>query len=577
MKKSTKIFTSLLPLSSLLAPILVSCGNNEGSSKKETPGYQTGFLKQQSSKNQLILSVIDSYLEKFYANDLTNINEKDKILNAIENKENKLHKDLYDIFKYYATKLLEGNPQLFWNLKHELIKLNIDTANYNPAPENLPNEDEFIFLMKNSKFLSSNIRLELEKLLVSKLYLLKSREEYKTLTLNEHGLDKYQVSLEEEMKKDSTTKIKKDIYESLDLTSSNLYLVKYIIENPIIQKWSFTDEKDMNLRVGKANVSTFEDFNNLASYNPNKSQQYDYNPVAKNPEYLLKTGTSEGADVLKTLRAFSGIQANTEVSGDLSNTLYSIQKAKSPIFGFVDPSTKKVLDQDYFKFAKILKQEQKLPKLKASAELKNKQTDEEKIKSLTAADIEFEGLTRDNSNQRLFTKTVTLDSNSYTMQFEVIDSITFSGQLLRAKINLSIKELGARHTYEFSTDLEYKDKQFVDQTNSNDYNLDKLPSFIDMIKNNKIEASYVVKIAPLHLENKTKNLKGEEITKRILTFENTPWKEEDQQNILANYIVVSKGTSLFREANKYILDNLGFKLSNLNDVVLELFKVEGLI
>ncbi|WP_045433623.1 HinT-interacting membrane complex lipoprotein P60 [Metamycoplasma canadense] len=574
MKKITKIsialFTTLAPIST----VLVACKNTTDEKKKETPGYQAGFLKQESSKNQMILSVLNTYLETFYANDLKNTT----IDTAIENKDNKLYKDLYDIFKYYATTKLNLDAQIFWNLKYELIKIGIDTKNYNPAPSKLPTEEEFIFLMKNSKFLSLNLRLELQKLLISKLYLLKSRDEFKKLSNNEHGIDKYQLSLEEEMKKESTSQLKKDIYNSLDLTSDNLYLMKYLIENPLVQKWSFIDDRDMNLRIGQANVSTFEDFNNLASYNPSKKVQYDYNPVAKNPEFLLNTGSSEAVD-LKTLRAYSGLLSNTENSGDLDNSLYAIRKAQSPIFGFVDPKTKKVYDQDYFKFAKILAKEKNIPKIKATVELKTKEGKEENLKVFSAKDIEFDGLKRDNSNEKLFTKSLTLDSDSkvYTLQFEINGLLTFSGQFLRVPIKLSVKELGKRHYYEFNSDLEYKNNKFEDQTKENAYNLDKYPTFVDMIKNNKIDAAYSIKIAPMYLSKSTKNSKGEQIDKKLLTFEQTPWLDKEQQNILTNNIIVSKGNSLFREANKYILDNLGFKLKDLNPIVLELFKVEGLI
>ncbi|MGX9389201.1 HinT-interacting membrane complex lipoprotein P60 [Mycoplasma sp. 327] len=576
MKKLSKVLLSLSPLIFSGVPLLVSCANNKSQNNAETPGYQSGFLKQQTSKNQMILSVVDTYLEKFYVNDLKNINQKDKIAYAIENKNNQLHKDLYDLFKYYASVSLNTDAQKFWNLKHDFIRLNIDTKDYNPAPENIPSEDEFIFLMKNSKFLQENLRLELEKMLVSKIYLLKSRDEFKKLSVNQNGLDKYQVSLEEEIKKDSTTLLKKDIYDALDFSSNNLYLIKYLLENPLIQRWSFTDTKDMNLRIGKANISTFNDFNDLASYNPKKTQQYDYNPVAKYPEYILKTGASEGFE-LKTLRAFNGIVANSETTGDLSNSFYTAKKFTSPVFGFVDPKTKKVLDQDYFKLAKILAQEKKLPKIKATASLKSKQDKEENLKVFNAKDIEFEGLTRQNDNEKVFTKEITLEDKKYTLMFELKDSITFSGQILRAPMRLSIKELGSRHYYDFSAELEYKDKKFIDQTNANDYNLDKYPTFIDVINDKKIDASYVIKLAPLYLSKKVKNLKNEIVDKKIFTFENTPWNDATQQSIIANYIVVSKGNTLFREANKYIIDNLGFKLTELNPIVLELFKVEGLI
>ncbi|SYV89623.1 Uncharacterised protein, partial [Metamycoplasma alkalescens] len=79
--------------------------------------------------------------------------------------------------------------------------------------------------------------MELEKLLISKLYLLKSREEFKKLSNNDKGQDKYQVSLDAEIKKEEKNSTKKDLYNALDLSSSNLYLIKYLVENPIIQKW----------------------------------------------------------------------------------------------------------------------------------------------------------------------------------------------------------------------------------------------------------------------------------------------------------------------------------------------------
>ncbi|CRH48667.1 Uncharacterised protein [Chlamydia trachomatis] len=160
--------------------------------------------------------------------------------------------------------------------------------------------------------------------------------------------------------------------------------------------------------------------------------------------------------------------------------------------------------------------------MKATAELKAKQGDETKLKSLNARDIEFEGLTRDNTNEKLFTKTVTLDSKQYTLQFELKSEITFSGQILRAPMRLSVKELGARHFYDFSSELQYTNNAFVDETEGNAYNLDKYPTFIDMVKNNTIDASYVVKISPLFMNKQVKNLKNENEEKKVLTFENTP-------------------------------------------------------
>ncbi|AZZ65630.1 hypothetical protein DMC14_002445 [Metamycoplasma phocicerebrale] len=580
MKKRFKLLlTGALPLSVLpVAPLVVACNNSSSKSKKETPGYQIGFLKEITSKNQIILSVINTYLEVFYDNEVKSVSKdnKDKLLYLIEKKDSQFHKDLYNLFKFYANAKLDSDPQFFWNLRQNFIKLNIDVSSYEPAAANLPTEDNFIFLMKNSKFLANNIRLEIEKLLISKIYLLKFRDEFKKLSVNDKGLDKWQVSLEKEMKKDSTSSLKKDTYDSLDFSASNLYLIKYLIESPLIEKWSFTDDQDMNLRIGKANVSNFNDFNTLASYNSSGKPKYDYNTVAKHPEYLLNTGESEGFDI-KLLKAYKGILSNVETSGDLSNSLYAMRRQKSPVFGFIDPKTKRVYDQDHFKLSKILKQEDKLPALKASAQLKQKQGQEDKLKSITAKDIEFDGLNRDPKDEKLFTKTITVDSKQYTLEFKVRDTITFSGEILRVPMTLSVKELGARHFYDFNSELEYKSKAFIDQTEGKNYNLDKYPTFIDMIKDNKIDASYVVKIAPSYIKKTIKNLKGENEDKKVFTLEQTPWNSNEQQDILANTIVLNKGNTLFREVNKYILDHLGFKLENLNKTVLELFKTEGLL
>lgn len=144
-------------------------------------------------------------------------------------------------------------------------------------------------------------------------------------------------------------------------------------------------------------------------------------------------------------------------------------------------------------------------------------------------------------------------------------------------MRLSVKELGARHFYDFSSELQYTNNAFVDETEGNAYNLDKYPTFIDMVKKQYNRRFLCCKISPLFMNKQVKNLKNENEEKKVLTFENTSWKENDQQNILANYLATSKGNTLFREANKYILDNLGFKLTDLNSIVLELFKVEGLI
>ncbi|SYV89622.1 Uncharacterised protein, partial [Metamycoplasma alkalescens] len=118
MKKKTIITTallsSLLPITSVIS---ISCNNPNSNSKNETSGFQVNFLKEPASKNQIIQQLLDTYLSIFYESDLKDISANDndeKILKAIEDKNSKLYADLYDIFKQYAAKKLEENPQIFW-------------------------------------------------------------------------------------------------------------------------------------------------------------------------------------------------------------------------------------------------------------------------------------------------------------------------------------------------------------------------------------------------------------------------------------------------------------------------------
>lgn len=587
MKKKIVISTllsSLLPITSVVA---ISCKNPNSDSKTENSGFQINFLKEPASKNQIIQQLLDTYLSIFYENDLKDISANDndeKILKAIEDKKTNLHKDLFNIFKQYAAKKIEENPQIFWNLKFDFIRLNIDQSNFNPSPKEIPSEEDFIFIMKNSKPLQLNWRLELEKLLISKLYLLKSREEFKKLSNNDKGQDKYQVSLDSEMKKEETSSTKKDIYNALDLSSNNLYLIKYLVENPIIQKWSFTDNQDMNLRNGHANVSTFNHFNDLASYTSSDKVKYNYNPISKHPEFIIATGNSENTE-LKTLRAFKGIEQNTNTSGDLANTLDAIKNTKSPIFGFVNPNTNQVWDQDYFTFAKILEIQKNLPKIKSTSQLDGKVGKEEELKNFDAKDIEFEGLTRNNQNEKLFTKELELkngDNKKYKLLFEVNGDLVFSSGTsgnLRVPMRLSVEGLGKRHFYDFNAILNYDGTKFVVDERGNNINLDKFPKQINMIKNGTIDAAYVVKIAPMYILKEVDDEKepGKKVNKGFLTFDQTPWNNKTEQSKIANHIIVSKGNELFREANKYILDNLGFKLVDLHPIVLDIFKAEGIL
>lgn len=582
MKKSNKILALLSPLAIIPASAVVACSNQE--TANDNPGNQNRVLKETLTKNQILTAITNKYLTSFYANEVSTVNENDKkndpVLTLFNRNTSDLYKDAWDIFQFYATSKLKANPQFFWALKSDYINANIDTTNFNPAPFAIPSQEDFRFMLANSNLIATNIRLDIQKLLLNRLYLLKNREEYRKLANNDKGQDKYQLSLSAKMGEKETSLLQKDIYKSLNFADNSLYLIKYLIDNPILESWSFTDNRDMNLRWGKANISTFEEFNALASYNPSGNPQYDLNPKAKYPNELIATGQSEGKDVLNNLLAYKGIIKNSYTSGILSSSLYGIQNNLATVYGFVDPANNRVYSQDSFKFAAILAKLANQPNAKATEAL-NKKAKEDKLTSFNANDFDFEGLTRDSQKTSLFTQTITLEnSQTYNLEYKLEGTISFDGQVLNIPMRLTVKELSLNNYYDFNAKLNYNkaDKTFSTQSETIAFNLDKYPSKIDVIKDNQINAQYVVKVAPLYQEAKVLDVVGKEFTRKVLLFANTPWAEESQQKIIANNIIINNLDSIFRDSVAYFkFIGFEFDTTKMNKTVLDILKIEGLI
>ncbi|AZG68665.1 HinT-interacting membrane complex lipoprotein P60 [Mycoplasma struthionis] len=571
------LLTSLVPLAVL--PIAASCSTKK-ENKTTSAGFQESVLKQNLTKNNILTRVSNQFLETFYGNEVATLTEDEKASDPIKVLINKpssqLFNDIKKVFKFYADQKLKENPQFFWSLRSNYINANVDTTDFNPTPFAIPTDDQLKFMLNNSEFIETDIRLDLQKRLLVYNYLLKNRDEYRNLANDSSGRDLYQLSLKDEMNKKETADSVKDLYNALNFQDNSLYLIKYLIDNPKLEEWSFTDDRDMNLRWGQANVSSFAEFNALASYNPSATPQYDFNPPIKNPDLLIATGSSEGQDVLKTLLAYKGLTANTS-SGELSGTLANVKADLSSVFGFVDPRTNRVYSQDSFKFAKILAQVGKPPKAKKDGSFDSKLS-EKKLDTLAAEDIQFEGLNRDSINKNLFTKQITVDQTTYTLQYKINALITFDGQAVTIPVRLSVKELGARNYYDYSAKLKYTESSnSVSEVDLPNFNLDKYPQTVDMIKDNKIQAKYVIKISPLY---RTETVKegDQDVSKEVLTFNGTPWESATQQENIALTIATNDADNLYREAVKYF-KFLGFKFDEqkMNRNVTDILKIEGLI
>ncbi|TPR54674.1 HinT-interacting membrane complex lipoprotein P60 [Metamycoplasma neophronis] len=581
--KKIKLFAPLLAPLAIIPTVAVAISCQKNTDTNGNAGNQENVLKDTLTKNQILTTITNTYLSSFYQSEFQLLDENSKksdpILALLNLNNSELYKTAWNIFQFYAANKLQENSQFFWNLKSAYINANIDTSTFNPAPFTIPSESDFRFMLQNSNLISNNIRLDIQKLLLAQIYLLKNRDDYRALANNDKGQDKYQLSLASKMNDKDTPYLQKDIYASLDLADNSLYLIKYLIDNPLLESWSFTDNREMNLRWGKANISTFEQFNSLASYNPSGRPQYELNPKATYPEQLIATGASEGEHVLENLLAYKGLIKNSYTSGLLSGSLYGIQANLASVFGFVDPSNNRVYSQDSFKFAAILAAAQNQPKASASASLITKAT-ESKLASFSASDIDFDGLTRDAQNASLFTKQLEVNGHSYDLQFEQKGIISFDGQILTIPMRLSVKQLSANNYYDFNAKLNYDNKTKTFSTPSEDiaYNLDKYAKDVDMIKDNQINAQYVVKIAPLYQNKKVLDATGNEVTKKVLAFDNTPWESYEQKQIIANNIIVQNADAIFREAVSYFKE-LGFEFdtTKMNKSVLDMLKLEGLI
>ncbi|ACF07062.1 Uncharacterised protein [Metamycoplasma arthritidis] len=571
-----KLLSSLLiPSVALpLATISAACATSK------TRGTQSNIIKQATSQNRIITTLTNFYLDYFYANDiaaanLTEEEKKDPLAALLQKPSSQFYKDMYELFKIYANAQLDKDPQFFSAIRSELINAEIDTSSYKIAPFATPTEDDFKYLMKNSKYIVSDIRLQLQKLILIRLHMLKDREEIRKYANNKDGEDKVKRERLNKLIKDHKGKDKDkkttehELHEALDFKDNNVNLIEHLVNNPLLQTWAFTDKRDMQLRRYQSRIHSADEFNKIAEYNPLNSPLYEVNPKAKHPEQLISTGKNENIDLAK-LRAYKGLVKASSGSADLSTTLYAIKRQKSSIFGFVDPTTSKVYSQDLFTFGKLLRQEDKAPKAKFKAGVADQLKNKSKT-SISNEDIELEGTTQLVEDGKVigFQKTVTLDSKTYTFLFKV-ESITYDltkSNDVTIKFALTVKELEKRAELKFDSLL----KNFEDEKESNKYNQSQYPTDVDLFKNDSFDARYIVKLVPSWTED-TK------LKRKTLSFRETPWESGSEIKKIANAIAFLDTSNLFKKAVKYFAE-IGFKIQErqLDNDVRDILKKEGLI
>lgn len=576
--KAKKILNLLslttLPLAASTLP-LISATKCKNSSKVEgnadnNAAYQETVIKKKLSLNKVLIDVTSTVLyETYFEGNIDLLPEAQRkspdeaILKTILNKSTQLSKDFFELFKLFINKKLDSDKQYFSNLRNTFAKANLDVTSFDPAVFNIPNDSEQEFIIKNSNWLEENIRLEIQKQLIIKGYLLKNTESLKKITKNKDGIDiaKSKFKIDE----DKTPYNVKELFKALDHKADNLYLLETLVNTPINEEWEFSDTRDMQVRSTTGKISGMEDYNRIAEFNPNNLPNYKVNPTITNKPWqkMLLVNTGDQNVNLEQLRGYKGVISATSGSGELDTTIGGLKYIKTPIFGFVDPNSNKVYSENTFEFNKLVNAVKDRPKPEVEDAAKTKIISGDQ-KNINDKDIKIDGTTKKEVDGKVtFEKTFTLGSKNYTLIYR-IKSLEYD--FARSK-DLNIEwEMTAKKDdgkafpgnclVEFSTKL----KDLNKPTEETQFNLDLYKTSIDLYNESTkgFKAKYLVKIAPLFIKDDP-NASDTNATGK-LTLKDTPWASEDQQNKIALNLITLKGEELFKTAIKYFKEINIFKV-----------------
>lgn len=576
--KAKKILNLLslttLPLAASTLP-LISATKCKNSSKVEgnadnNAAYQETVIKKKLSLNKVLIDVTSTVLyETYFEGNIDLLPEAQRkspdeaILKTILNKSTQLSKDFFELFKLFINKKLDSDKQYFSNLRNTFAKANLDVTSFDPAVFNIPNDSEQEFIIKNSNWLEENIRLEIQKQLIIKGYLLKNTESLKKITKNKDGIDiaKSKFKIDE----DKTPYNVKELFKALDHKADNLYLLETLVNTPINEEWEFSDTRDMQVRSTTGKISGMEDYNRIAEFNPNNLPNYKVNPTIMNKPWqkMLLVNTGDQNVNLEQLRGYKGVISATSGSGELDTTIGGLKYIKTPIFGFVDPNSNKVYSENTFEFNKLVNAVKDRPKPEVEDAAKTKITSGDQ-KNINDKDIKIDGTTKKEADGKVtFEKTFTLGSKNYTLIYR-IKSLEYD--FARSK-DLNIewvmtakkddgKAFPGNCLVEFSTKL----KDLNKPTEDAQFNLDLYKTSIDLYNESTkgFKAKYLVKIAPLFIKDDP-NASDTNATGK-LTLKDTPWASEDQQNKIVLNLITLKGEELFKAAIKYFKEINIFKV-----------------
>ncbi|MGX9340454.1 HinT-interacting membrane complex lipoprotein P60 [Mycoplasma sp. 4044] len=535
MTKTKKILFSsaaLLATTSLVSAPLVACKNTETSD----PSAGT-ILTSTATKNKVLTTLASTQLQVLYGSDVSK---------GLEDTSSSFYKDYKTLFDIYAFKQIESNPMFFVNLVQEFNKKSVDTSSFNPQGWQVPTDAEMKFIYDNSDKLDDNIKLNILQKMVAYNYLIKNDT---LLSLSVANSKDKVLSLTDTSK---MTTDEKNSFNGYDQSAKNLYLMKYLVENKLIETWEYSRNSDLSLYRNNAYVNDLASFNALA--NPN---DLTLKTAANNP---LLVGSNDNIDFSQLL-GYKGVSKySSTASGDLNFSLWELKKDQV-ISGFVNPTSNVVYSQDDFLFSNIL-----LKAVKNTPVFKIRST-ANTTASVNPTDIEAEGYT--NSNSVDWSKTFSYDSKDYTVTFKVASVEKRSDNVYKLNISVSIPALKTRLTYDFDTELT-KDSQ----TQSKKFNQNALPTAINFYNptSKTIEAKYLIKLVPIL----TSSIVDNKVVYKW-SLDVTPWKDEAKQKQIA-YNILFLDKDIYKTATKYLSD-LGISIdkSKTDTKIIDYLKSENLI
>ncbi|MBN0919547.1 HinT-interacting membrane complex lipoprotein P60 [[Mycoplasma] gypis] len=547
MTKKQKLFFSGLAITLAAATPLafVSCKNDVDSNKR---GTQNDVLNSESSKNIILTTYANALIETLYKNDVR-ANSGSFVDALFANESSAFYKDFSSLFKIYAQNKLQKDGMFFVNLKADLVKKEVDVTGFNPNEWEIPSDSDMQFLFKNSAFLSENIRLEIEKMVVVLNYLLKNRSELQVLSKDNNKDKDF-----EKMSKDSLKSQQKQMYEMLDSSSNDLYLIKYLLDNNLAQSWNYERKEDVQLLQSHAFVDSVDTFNSLA----NKRAE----DIQTSQDSKLILDSNDSIDVTKLLGYRGVVKYNSVKQNDMNYSVDALKNATQVVSGFVDPKTGKVYSQDDFEFSKIL-----LNKIQNTPVVALKEASKSKT-AYEVSDFEIQGASLKVGTQDTYDQNVEFNSKQYTVEYKLKLSPVKNDNLSRLFVTISIPNLKSRLSYDFVTEVISKQASVAKPIDSS-----LLPTYVNIFDETSktLKGAYLTKIVPL-AKDVTENGK----TKKVFSLENTPWNSNEQKELLAKNIIFLDYQELYKTAAKY-LQKLGLKISNSDTVVKKVLSAEGLL